>query len=696
MAEYGPDTIRILVTTDNHVGYNEGDAIRGTDAAITFEEIMELAREQEVDMILQGGDLFHISKPSKQSMYNVIKSLRRNCLGDKPCEMEMLNHGLLDMDDEDFDHVNYEDHNLNIAIPLFGISGNHDDAGGTSMLSAMDVLAATGLVNHFGRVLNNDKIDVTPVLLRKGSTRLALYGLASVRDERLFRTFAAGNVKFLRPNDGSEWYNLLAVHQNHTAHTEKGYLPEAMLPGFLDMVIWGHEHECLIDPVTNPHKGFQVIQPGSSVATSLIEAESKTKHVCILNVTGKSCVVEKFLLKTVRPFALQTVHLATEPDLLGKKGPDHKNDIIKFMDTKVDQMINEAVAAWIDQQGPDFEMPEDGPPLPLVRLKVDYSGGYEVENPTRFSNRYRGRVANTNDVVQYVRKKDASGGGGGRKRDEIGEVIDALAIADTLTLDQNHVQKFVEEYLKSQKGLDVLLEKGLGEAVAEFVDKDDKSALRTFIDGSLTVQLENLLKTNVMEDDEKQVVRAMMEGKALLSALKPAAIRSMTPAIRSTTPTTTNATPTVVCSDNDEDEEFTTTTTSTTTKKAARAKTTTTTRGRGRGRGHGARSTTTTGTTRTSTRKKNPPKSAEIVSDSDPEVDLVSQIRDSASDDDVIMVSETRRKSPSPKPQPKAKPKPPKKKPAKPTKPAPTRSARSNQPVHYYNESEEDEDHGFA
>ena len=43
------------------------------------------------------------------------------------------------------------------------------------------------------------------------------------------------------------------------------------------MVIWGHEHECLIDPVYNAEQGFYVVQPGSSVATSLCEGEAEPK-----------------------------------------------------------------------------------------------------------------------------------------------------------------------------------------------------------------------------------------------------------------------------------------------------------------------------------------------------------------------------------------------------------------------------------
>lgn len=85
-----PDTIRILVATDSHVGYNERDPIRGDDSWKSFHEVMCLARERDVDMVLHAGDLFHENKPSRKSMYQVMRSLRMNCLGDKPCELEML------------------------------------------------------------------------------------------------------------------------------------------------------------------------------------------------------------------------------------------------------------------------------------------------------------------------------------------------------------------------------------------------------------------------------------------------------------------------------------------------------------------------------------------------------------------------------------------------------------------------------
>jgi len=146
------DTIRILVATDNHVGYNEHDAIRGGDSSRTFDEIMGLANDHDVDMVLLAGDLFHDNKPSRKSLYDVMKSLRKNCLGDRPCELEMLSDGSENFSGyvrlvtsirwnpdclpelfSAFNHANYEDPNINVAIPVFSIHGNHDDPSGVSI-----------------------------------------------------------------------------------------------------------------------------------------------------------------------------------------------------------------------------------------------------------------------------------------------------------------------------------------------------------------------------------------------------------------------------------------------------------------------------------------------------------------------------------------------------------------------------------
>lgn len=87
-------------------------------------------------------------------------------------------------------------------------------------LSAIDLISECGLLNHFGKPASVDNIEINPLLLQKGGTKLALYGLGSVRDERLHRTFCDKKVKMLRPSDDPDsWFNLFVIHQNRFGAT---------------------------------------------------------------------------------------------------------------------------------------------------------------------------------------------------------------------------------------------------------------------------------------------------------------------------------------------------------------------------------------------------------------------------------------------------------------------------------------------
>lgn len=83
-------------------------------------------------------------------------------------------------------------------------------------------------------------------------------------------------------------FNIFVIHQNRAKHGATNYLPEQFIDDFVDLVFWGHEHECKIDPTWNGVQNFYVTQPGSSVATSLSEGETKEKHVGLLLVSSKN------------------------------------------------------------------------------------------------------------------------------------------------------------------------------------------------------------------------------------------------------------------------------------------------------------------------------------------------------------------------------------------------------------------------
>lgn len=517
----GPDTIRILLTTDNHVGYNENDAIRGDDSWKTFHEITRLAKTHDVDMIVQGGDMFHVNKPSKKLLYHVMKALRLNCLGDRPCELELLSDPALLLDGG-FNSVNYEDPNINVLVPVFAISGNHDDATGEGLLLPMDVLAVAGLVNHFGKIPDNEKITVSPILFQKGSSKLALYGMNNVKDERLMRVFRDSNVRFLRPNVYTdEWFNMLCVHQNHVQHSMTAFLPENFLPNFLQFVLWGHEHECLPFPAYNPDTGFDTLQPGSSVATSLSEGEAAQKHVFIMNIKGKDYSIEPIKLTTVRPFVMKEVSLQQCGFL---PGPASKDDISAFLTEEVEKLIHEAKVQYkaanpdlFDSRSDDTEEEDKKIPLPLVRLRVEHSGDYEVENPRRFSNRFVGRLANVNDVLSYHKRRGATSratavipdtpyeGNREPEHDKV-EVVD--------------IQQLMTEFLQESQ-MHLIPEDGINELVLRVIQQDDKQILTDFIERTIANSTKLLLSVELDEEefhtkDEKDMKSAF---KNVLSEL---------------------------------------------------------------------------------------------------------------------------------------------------------------------------------
>ncbi|KAM9358713.1 double-strand break repair protein MRE11 [Symphorus nematophorus] len=470
------DTFKILIATDIHLGYLEKDAIRGSDSYNTLDEILECAKTNQVDFILLGGDLFHDNKPTRRCLHSCITMLRKYCMGDSPILFNILSDQTVNFNTTQFPWVNYQDENLNISIPVFSIHGNHDDPTGAEGLCALDLLSASGLINHFGHSHSVERIEISPVLMQKGNTKLALYGLGSIPDERLYRMFVNNQVTMLRPKeDQDDWFNLFAIHQNRSKHGPTNYIPEQFLDDFLDLVVWGHEHECLITPTRNEQQLFYVTQPGSSVATSLSPGEATKKHVGLLRVKGRKMNLEKIPLETVRQFFIQDVVLADYQDLFTPDTPQITKKVENFCHAKVIEMLEQA------------ERERLGCPLtpekPLIRLRVDYSGGFETFNTSRFSQKFVDCVANPKDIIHFLRRRE-------QKEDIKDEVnVDYSKLLKPTAIEGLRVEDLVKQYFEAAEKtvqLSLLTEQGMGKAIQEFVDKDEKEAIEELI----TYQLE--------------------------------------------------------------------------------------------------------------------------------------------------------------------------------------------------------------
>ncbi|KAM8977664.1 double-strand break repair protein MRE11 [Pelodytes ibericus] len=488
------DTFKILVATDIHLGYMEKDAVRGNDSFVTFDEILRLAQDNEVDFLLLGGDLFHDNKPSRKTLHTCIELLRKYCMGDRPIQFEVLSDQSVNFGYSKFPWVNYQDNNLNICIPVFSVHGNHDDPTGADSLCALDLLSCAGLVNHFGRSNSVEKIDVSPVLLQKGRSKIALYGLGSIPDERLYRMFVNKQVTMLRPReDESDWFNMFVVHQNRSKHGATNYIPEQFLDEFLDLVVWGHEHECKIAPTRNEQQLFYVSQPGSSVATSLSPGEAIKKHIGLLRIKGKKMNMQKIPLQTVRQFFIEDLVLADHDDLFNPDNPKVTQDIENFCIEKIEAMLDIAERERLgNSRQPD---------KPLIRLRVDYTGGFEPFNTLRFSQKFVDRTANPKDIIHFFRHKEQKD-----KKDSVPidfGSIDRKPASDSTTL---RVEDLVKQYFETAEKkvqLSLLTERGMGEAVQEFVDKEEKDAIEELVKFQLEKTQRFLKERNIDAEEEK-------------------------------------------------------------------------------------------------------------------------------------------------------------------------------------------------
>lgn len=176
-------------------------------------------------------------------------------------------------------------------------------------------MASNHYVNYFGKVTNIESIKIKPLLFEKGKTKVAIYGLGHMKDQRLNQAFDSKSIIFERPNQNKDdWFNILVIHQNRykglfLGCQKRDSIMDSQIPNFFDLVIWGHEHQCIPEAWQCKENEVYFLQPGSTVATSLIDDESKQKHCFTLKVKQREFTLKPIPLKTVRPLFFNQIEL---------------------------------------------------------------------------------------------------------------------------------------------------------------------------------------------------------------------------------------------------------------------------------------------------------------------------------------------------------------------------------------------------
>jgi len=490
MSESDPNEFKILLATDIHLGYQHKHELRGKDSLNTFEEILKIGKDNDVDFILLGGDLFHENRPPRHIVNGCIKLLREYTFGDKEVSFDIVSDLSVNFEAHGrFDWPNYHDSNLNVAIPVFTIHGNHDDPTGCGAanagmtLSVLNTLADAGVINYFGRQNDLTEVRIHPILFEKGETKLAVFGLGALREERLHRLWREKKVHLMQQPGSArdDWFNIFVIHQNHVKHTETTYVPEESIDKSMDLVFWGHEHDCQIEPKYNSRQEFYVTQPGSSIATSLCEGESGPKSVGILRVRGKEFKIDEIPLKSVRQMIWKDFKLSDhlKEDMTEKT---RREKVEKFCKAKVEEAILEADSEWNGKQ----------PKEPLIRLRINRAfkngdGAFEAFNLFRFGEQFRGRVANTKDIIQFKNVKSRVG-----VKNEPNTSI-RVELDEAMTDQVGSMKDVVVKCLRNvdanaKERLLVQSENPLTEAMSQYVEKGVTDAIGDYVNR----QIENM------------------------------------------------------------------------------------------------------------------------------------------------------------------------------------------------------------
>ena len=123
-----------------------------------------------------------------------------------------------------------------------------------------------------------------------------------------------------------------------------------MIPDWMDLVVWCHEHESRIGAVESDVGTFRVVQPRSSVATRLVEWESVAKKVTVLEIAGSEFRVRPVRLANFKGFKTGTVNLNDPDHGLDVEDPKIDDKVTNLLEMRVKELIQEATDGMVEQE----------------------------------------------------------------------------------------------------------------------------------------------------------------------------------------------------------------------------------------------------------------------------------------------------------------------------------------------------------
>nr|XP_039254214.1 double-strand break repair protein MRE11-like [Styela clava] len=150
------------------------------------------------------------------------------------------------------------------------------------------------------------------------------------------------------------------------------------------------------------------------------------------------------------------------------------------------------------------------PKLPLIRLRVDYSGGYPTFNPYRLGANFTENVANPDSIVHFL-KKSTRNMVKGEKQDM--SDLDDLIVNEVV--EKVKVEDLVEEYLltNTKYQMSLLSARGMSMAVREYVEKKEKDAIYDLCEHQLDKVSTHLKQHNLLTMEQDHIVEEIARYK---------------------------------------------------------------------------------------------------------------------------------------------------------------------------------------
>lgn len=348
------------------------------------------------------------------------------------------------------------------------------------------------------------------------------YGLGAIRDERLNRMWNQKKVKFIRLTEEQgrdDFFNIFVVHQNRDyGRGKKNCIHESMIPDWMDLVVWGNEHECIPQLQESLVGTYRILQPGSSVACSLSKGESSSypKPMSFFEVKERKFRMKPIKFTQVRQFIYDEIALKDYPEL--DPASNKIEELIKeVLRKKVLEMIQDGRNQLIEDPsvigggGEEQRFTLIDPKKVLVRLRVDYEG-YSAINHQRFGAQFVGEVANPAEILLLTRKRQetvrrvGNTGNGDQSAHKKLRLLIAEGAEDEIN--RIRIEDLVNETLANSKySLSVLTESEMAQALDDYIVKKIPNAIQDLIFDSLE-KVQKLLSRDANVTDKNSIMKA--------------------------------------------------------------------------------------------------------------------------------------------------------------------------------------------